>query len=185
MVNKAFCRKLIFIALLLRANQTLPYDTQLSLGWQNYSATQLTGDAAIDDQNEAGNSYIAGITLYNRYGKNEKHHIGTGIEFSEALDSTITGFRAIDYRYHLNQNISFGLFFGAASLDSGLPQNGYFAGISGHWQISNGPLGLGVEYRRADGLARDRLLEDDPDGEKPDIFVDIDSVALKLNWTFR
>lgn len=178
-------RLLVFTVLLVITISSSAYETQLSLGWKSYSATQLTGDSTIDNQDENGNSYLAGIALHNRYGKSEKHRLGTGVEFSRALNSTITGFRAVDYRYHLNQALSIGGFIGAASLDSGLPQNGYFAGFSGNWQFRNSPIGLGIEYRRADGLARDRLLKDDPEGEKPDVFVDIDSFALKLNWTFK
>lgn len=185
MVINVLSRLLISIALFLGATPALTYETQFAIGWQNYSATQLTGDPAIDNKDENNSSYVVGITIHNRYGSNEKHHVGTGVDFSRALDSTITSFRAIDYRYRLNHTLSLGLFIGAATMDSGLPQNGYFAGIGGNWQLIDSPLGVGFEYRRADGLARDRLLEDDPEGAKPDIFVDIDSLVLKLNWTFR
>ncbi|MFL0809464.1 MAG: hypothetical protein K6L76_03530 [Agarilytica sp.] len=184
MVIKRYLKKLIFCCAFFSI-PALAYETQLSLGWQTFSAKQLTGDSSIDSQKENGSSALIGFTIHNRNGNNERHHLGAGIEISEVLDTTLTGFRAIDYRYHLNQSLSYGLFLGAASLDSGLPQNGYFAGISGHWQISNGPFGLGFEFRRAEGLGRDRLLDDDPEGEKPDIFIDVDSVLFSLYWNIK
>lgn len=92
--------------------------------------------------------------------------------------------RALDYEYELNEAMRIGAFFGAATLDTGLPQNGYYTGVNASYLNIIDKLDLVVEARYGSGLARDRKLASDPSGDRTDMFLDFTSIALSLRWNF-
>lgn len=158
------------------------YEKVLSGGVQTHSADWETGDASFDSQDFNDTSYHFGFRLYNAI--NPKHMLGVGLDYDEILSENLIGYRAIDYQYIFSERYRVGAFFGAASLDTGLPQNGYYYGVNALTFISSNRLALQYELKVGDGLARDRLLESDPEGEKPDIFLDFIAHTLALQWHF-
>jgi len=177
-----------FGALLLLTTSTLTFAAEpyFKAGWSAYSIRNFTGNPTLDSERAKGNGFHLGAGVRKKFGGD--HYIGAGIDLDSIAGQHMAGYRAIDYQYQLSKLIVIGSFFGAASLDSGLPQNGYYTGINLSYTPSVQNLGLVFEIRYASGLARDKLLDTDPqnltDEYIPDIFADITSGALLLNWRF-
>lgn len=186
MVNKVIKSVLFFLCFGVISNHVAAYEKLLSVGVQNHSIQQRTGDPNIDDEDLDDSSFHIGFRLYNQI--NAKNLIGVGLDYDEVGSQKVLGYRAIDYRYLLSNRIHLGAFFGAASLDSGLPQNGYYYGFNASFLLIPEKLSLSFENKFGDGLARDRLLSTDPEdssGEnRPDIFLDYQAYVLALQWHF-
>ncbi len=159
-------------------------EISINAGIQNHSVELDTGDAATDNQDSSDSGFHLGISIKNTYGQNKNHYFGVGIDLDDILGDQVIGYRALDYERAFGNHWRAGAFFGAATLDSGLPQNGYYTGFNLSYDRFFENLGLSFEVRHGNGLARDRLLSSDPGGEKPDIFLDYTAVALQLRWTF-
>ena len=96
------------------------------------------------------------------------------------------GLRALDYERAIGKHVRIGGFFGAASVDTGKPQTGYYMGLNASYRMLNDRLGLVFEIKHGNGLARDRIEGDPPPSveDRPDVFMDFVSTGLKLSWTF-
>lgn len=148
------------------------YNTELNLN--NIDPIIIeTSDSAIS----------ASIGFRNQYGKTGKNHFGLGLDFSSINDDRMIGFRALDYQRQITQHIRVGGFFGAATVNSGAAQNGYYFGGNVSWMNLISNFDIVAEYRRGDGLARD-VIASDPETTSPDIFLDFSGIALSLNWRF-
>ena len=163
------------------------YEKVFSVGYQNHDATWQTENADFDNQDFSDASYHFGFRFYNAVG--EKHLFGVGIDYDEVLSQTIVGYRALEYQYRLNSKLHMGAFFGAASIDTGLPQNGYYFGLNASFFVVPDKLAVQYEYKSGDGLARDRVSSDPQDtnledGIRPDIFLDYSAHVLALRWHF-
>ncbi|TVZ37928.1 hypothetical protein P886_2275 [Alteromonadaceae bacterium 2753L.S.0a.02] len=156
----------------------------LNLGTLAYRVKYLVGNEAIDNQRYNGNAITASVGIRNLMGSRQQHALGFGVDTYEVDNQRLIGLRAIDYQYQFNSWLRAGAFIGAATLDSGLPQNGYYLGVNFSVLKILYNTDVLFEYRNGNGLARDRLLKDDPEGVKPDIFADFNVAAIALNWRF-
>lgn len=154
-----------------------------SVGIKQYSKSYRKGNEEFDGQDYSGSDAFVSFVARNRYGKNKKHTLGIGADISQIQGQIMLGFRAVDYQYLLTERLRLGTFIGAASLQSGAPQNGYYYGANLSYLNFWHGLGVSVEWSRGDGMARDRLPSD-PDGFKPDIFIDINQLSLGVVWQF-
>lgn len=155
----------------------------INIGYQYHRLENLTGDLEFDSEQPSDNSYHVSLGRRHFIDLHKKHLFGFGLEVNEILGDTFWGLRATDYLYQLNQKWRLGAFFGAGTLASGRPQNGYYMGLSVHRLDFIPHADLGVELRYAWGLARDRLTTD-PAGVKPDIFTDFISPSIFLAFRF-
>lgn len=160
------------------------YEPFIAIGINSHSIQTDFDNPQVDSQDIRDEGYHFSVGIRNAYGRSERHLLGFGIDIDEVGSDTVIGYRALDYNYHLNKRIRFGGFFGAASIDTGLPQNGYYAGISMSVLKILWKLDLTLEFRRADGLARDRRPGSDPEGTRGDIFLDYNSPSAALTWRF-
>ena len=78
-----------------------------------------------------------------------------------------------------------GAFFGAASLDTGSSQTGYYTGFSASLtNIGQSGLDAVLEFRHGDGLGRDVLFEGDPVITEHDFFLDFDALSVSVSYRF-
>ncbi|WP_139309890.1 hypothetical protein [Teredinibacter haidensis] len=169
---------------------SLAYEPYLNIGATYYSISYDTKNSTYDATKNTGSGYHLGFGIRNTFGSDNQHLLGTGIDIDQIDNQKLLGYRALDYQYKLNTNIRFGGFIGAASWNTGLPQNGYLTGINASYLPLSDKFDVMFEVRYASGLARDRLLEDDPENTnpyspQPDIFAVIMSSSLIINWRFQ
>lgn len=177
-IQRCVASSLIFVSM-----SAMSYEKVLSVGLQSHSGRWETGDANFDSQDQSGSGYHIGLRFYNELG--EHNLFGAGIDVDQILNDRLTGFRALDYQRKFGERFRAGGFFGAASIDTGLPQNGYYMGVSASWYAVPKKLALTYELRHGNGLARDRFSQlDDPSGEKPDIFLDYTTSSFQMSWHF-
>lgn len=161
-------------------------EIQLKLGLQSHKGTWDSERSDFDNQDHTGSAGYYGFSLKNKVGKSQKHFIGVGVDFDTILDDQVRGYRAIDYQYALFNNIRIGGFIGAASIDTGFPQNGYYTGFNLSYHLLKQKLGIGYELRIGDGLARDRKSDLDTPADtsspRPDIFLDFQVHSLFISW---
>jgi hypothetical protein len=113
----------------------------------------------------------------------ERGDIGMRIEIDD-LGEMFLAVRALDYRHHISDRLSFGAFFGAARLDLATPAYGYYLGAGVHFRQLLERWELGVELRRGDEVARDTVLPSDPQGPQPDSFYDVSALSISLSYRF-
>ncbi len=112
--------------------------------------------------------------------------VGTKIELQRIEGSLLTTFRAIDYRYILDEQWQIGAFIGAARYDYRSPAYGYTVGFGGFYQ----PKGwknwsIGTEMQLMDKIARDKIHPDDlPASTGPDTFTNMIGLAVTLSYNF-
>jgi hypothetical protein len=172
----------ILASLLLFSNELRAADFYLGLGLQNHSA-ETEFDENQFSPSESDSALHLGFGFKNYYGDSSQHAFGMGIDIEQILGDRLIGYRALDYKRRIGNKLALGGFFGVASLDSGAPQNGYYAGINLSVNNLIKSADLVLEYRLGNGLSRDRRAGD-PEGERPDIFTDFSSTAIYLNWRF-
>jgi len=115
-----------------------------------------------------------------------QHHIGMRVQVADAAGDRLMAVRVLDYQYRLAElPFMFGAFAGAASLDTGSTTLGYYGGVEALWRSPVPHLNVGIGAQYGDKLARDKLLADDqPGGQRPDLFYDVSSAVLFLRWDF-
>ncbi|MBW8191219.1 hypothetical protein K0504_09240 [Neiella marina] len=154
----------------------------LGLNYHNVSFDTGNAQADADDDSDAG--YHLGFGVRRPFGEHQQHWFGFRVDFDEVLGDSMVGFRAIDYQYQLDDHWRLGAFFGAASLDTGASQTGYYLGGGATYLNIYPQLDVGLDVRYGDRLARDVLFADDPETDSPDIFYDVLSTSLYLSWRF-
>jgi hypothetical protein len=111
--------------------------------------------------------------------------LGVRLEVDEINDSTLLAVRALDYRYRFNNPLALSVFLGAARYDLATPAYGYYVGGGLQWRNLFNHVDVGVDYRYADKVARDKLLPSDPAPlPRPDEFYDISGVAFSVSYRF-
>jgi hypothetical protein len=113
----------------------------------------------------------------------EHGDIGMRIEVDD-LGETFLAVRALDYRHHISDQLSFGAFFGMARLDLATPAYGYYLGAGVHFRRLLEKWELGIELRRGDEVARDNVLPSDPQGGMIDNFYDVSALSISLSYRF-
>ena len=188
MVNTKYIATGLLSATLLLLNfSAAASEISVHLGLQAYEVTYETDDETIDNTKPTDNGLYGAIAFHNSIGKSGRHWLGAAIDVTELLDDTVIGFRALDYQWRFSERMHTGAFLGAASLDSGLPQNGYYFGAHAGYFILPSKLSARFELQHGEVLARDKLLTDDPGQgpeNRPDTFLSYTSSSLQLAWHF-
>lgn len=110
--------------------------------------------------------------------------LGVRLELDDIDGHSLLGFRAIDYRYRFDGPLAAGFFLGAARYDLATPAYGIYGGVGAQWRDLFKGWDLGLDFRYATKVARDRLLASDPPGARPDLFYDITSATLYVSRRF-
>lgn len=186
---KIFFLTLAATAALCGLNQACAQEWVISAGIETHRAEFNTLDPVIDSSNPTSQGLYLSTALRKTFGASQKHKLGFGLDISEVNNDRMTGFRALDYQYQWLKNIRIGAFFGVASLDSGLPQNGYYTGVNTTYFPSAAQnWSLSVELSHGNGLGRDRVAElGDPlcRCRQNDIFLDFYRAAFKFDYYFH
>lgn len=159
------------------------YEPVFTLGYQHHEATI---NYELLDRDFSDNGYYFGFSVRSAYGRDGKHLFGFGIDAMQIAGDRLIGYRALDYMYRVDNQWRLGVFFGAATLDSGLPQNGLYTGASVSRLNLIGNIDGMVSLNFGDGLARDRAFESDFIGmdNRPDIFLHFAAITTSLSWRF-
>jgi hypothetical protein len=111
--------------------------------------------------------------------------LGVRAELDRINDHMLLAVRALDYRYRTHGPLAFSAFLGAARYDLATPAYGYYFGAGVQWRNILPKLDLGLDWRYADKVARDKLLPTDPGTDpRPDSFYDITSYSLVASYRF-
>lgn len=158
-------------------------ENKIGLGITAYQGNWNTGDRALNEENTDGTGIHVSLSVREVYGR---HEFGFGIDYDSIFDSRIIGLRALDYQRRFSQHFALGAFLGAATLDSGLPQNGYYLGVTGtRKNVFNKKVNVEFALRYGSGLARDKnLASDSQAGQFRDIFLDFWASTIALSWSF-
>jgi hypothetical protein len=114
-----------------------------------------------------------------------QHDLGVRIDLDDIDGKLLTNFRAVDYRYRFGKSLTFNGSLGAARYDVATPAYGLSVSLGAQWRDLLPHWDLGMEWRYAHEVARDRLLPEDPDNStRPDIFYNVSSVTLAITRTF-
>lgn len=181
MVNKL--QIFVLGSLLLLTADVGAAELSLGVGATAYQTDYLTGNAEFDSADHDGTDIKATFAIHNVYGEYQHHKVGVGLDYFNVNDQRLIGYRALDYRYQVSRHFQGGLFLGAASLDSGIPQNGYYGGVNLGLLDAVFDTDIVFEINIGSGLARDRTSKDVP-GEKPDIFLDFVASSITLQKRF-
>lgn len=113
----------------------------------------------------------------------ERSDLGVRAEIDRIDEHMLLAVRAVDYRYRFRGPLALTAFLGAARYDLATPAYGYYVGAGAQWRDVMPGFDLGVDWRYADKVARDKLLPTDPGSQKrPDSFYDITSATLSLSY---
>jgi hypothetical protein len=110
--------------------------------------------------------------------------IGARLELDDVDGELLLAVRALDFRRHFTDRLSWTAFAGAARLDLATPAYGYYLGAGLEVRDLFPSWNLAIDARLGDKLARDNLLPSDPQGARPDNFYDIQGVAVYLSRGF-
>ena len=160
---------------------------RFGVGHTQYDATWRDSQNEIDTLPTSDTGMHLNLGFARHIGRSGRHLFGVGIDYDRIFDARMLGFRALDYRYEVTEKLDIGAFFGAATLDTGLPQNGFYLGLSLSYhvlQTERGSLAVDCSLRNGNGLARDTKLADDPTIVSPDFFLDFYAPTLALSWNF-
>ena len=176
--------KAVFVFILIFAySKAFSVERYINFGAQSHSIT-YEWDGSEPTGDSSGSDFSLGLGMLNELGENGRHHLGFGLDIQNVLDDRLLGLRAVDYQYQATQKFRFGAFIGAATVNTGASQNGYYLGANAAWMEILPNLDIVLELRRADGLARDTLPSDELDISRPDIFMDVNFSAVLLRWRF-
>ena len=172
---------IIFVMTLL---STAAYTAELELAAGVNFYTQKIGSGGIDvADGDTGSGHILSMKIHSPHGDSQQHLLGAGVDIVDINGQQLLAFRAVDYQWVNSHDYRIGAFIGAASLDSGAAQTGYYLGGNISKPNIYKSLGLSWEIAISSGLGRDRLPTD-PEGQRPDIFMDIYSSSLSLIYSF-
>ncbi|HVP35257.1 MAG TPA: capsule assembly Wzi family protein [Steroidobacteraceae bacterium] len=113
--------------------------------------------------------------------------LGVRLELDEVDGHSLIGARAIDYRYRYDNGLALGLFAGVDRYDLATPAYSVYFGAGVQWRnFLRGLPGwdLGLDFRYAQNVARDRVLPSDVTGPRPESFYKISSGVLYLSRHF-
>ncbi len=180
-----FTVKILTICYLILSIHSVSADTkfEVSLGLNYFLQSQSEANFLVSIEDSTDIGLQIGAKIRSPFTQNKLHFIGTGLDIANIEGQRLLGFRALDYQWQFDEQYRLGLFFGAASLDTGAPQNGYYYGFSMTMTNFYENLTINLEMSRADGLARDRIVSD-PAGTEVDIFLDVFMSSINVAWQF-
>jgi hypothetical protein len=117
----------------------------------------------------------------------ENNDLGVRAEFDDVDGHSLIGVRALDWRYRFNEAFAAGLFVGADRYDLATPAYSIYFGGGVQWRnfLRAFPgWDLGLDFRHAQNIARDRILPTDISGPRPETFYKIDTGVLYLSRHF-
>jgi hypothetical protein len=122
----------------------------------------------------------------------ETNDLGVRIELDGDVDGhTLIGARAVDYRHRFTENFALSGFAGVARYNLATPAYSLYAGAGAQWRDILHKWDLGIDFRYAQNVTRDRVLasdfEDASPGSsyvRPDIFYKIESATLYVTRRF-
>lgn len=114
----------------------------------------------------------------------ENNDLGVRIELDQVDGHDLLGARVVDYRYRFSEHFALSAFAGVARYDVATPAYSLYAGMGAQWRNILPKWDLGVDFRYAQNVARDRVLTTDIQGGRPDTFYKIESGTLYLTRRF-
>lgn len=177
----ALIRLLVLVLVLLCSSPAFSYEASFTIGYQAHVGQFDFTETEAVNVDDTDHGYHLSAGLRKTFGR---HLFGFAIDVDEILGDTLIGYRALDYAYQLKPSVRIGTSFGVATLDRGLPQNGYYLTFNTTFLEALNSFDLTLAFRYGSGLARDRLLASDPRGTKPDIFLDYSSLAIGATKRF-
>jgi len=150
----------------------------------NFSqVTILPGDGT--PRHTTSNEVAPHIGLGARRAVSERSDLGVRVEIDRIEGEALLAVRALDYRYRFRNPLAVSAFIGAARYDLATPAYGYYLGAGVQWRDILPQFDVGLDWRYADKVARDKLLASDPAIDpRPDIFYDISGWSLSLSRRF-
>jgi len=119
---------------------------------------------------------------------NEYSLIGAKIELQKIDGSLLTSFRALDYRYIIDESWQLGAFVGASRYDFRTPAYGYNLGFGAFYKPQSWQRwSFGAELQLMDKLARDKIHPDDGPYTRstgPDTFTHMVGLAVTMSYHF-
>lgn len=114
----------------------------------------------------------------------ENNDLGVRIELDQVDGHDLLGVRVLDYRHRFADHFALNVFAGVARYDVATPAYSLYAGMGAQWRNILPKWDLGVDFRYAQNVARDRVLPTDIQGGRPDTFYKIESGTLYLTRRF-
>jgi hypothetical protein len=115
----------------------------------------------------------------------QRSDLGVRLELDDVDGHTLLSVRALDYRYRFRGPLALSFFLGASRYDLATPALGMYLGAGVQWRNVMPGWDLGLDARRAEKVARDRLLPGEPQNpQRPDSFYTIDSLTLSISKRF-
>jgi Capsule assembly protein Wzi len=114
----------------------------------------------------------------------ENNDLGVRIELDQVDGHELLGLRAVDYRYRFTEHFALGAFLGVDRYDVATPAYSLYYGAGAQWRNILPKWDVGLDFRHAQNIARDRVLATDIQGGRPDTFYKINSVTLYLTRRF-
>ena len=108
----------------------------------------------------------------------EHNDLGVRLEADQVDGHNLLGFRFVDYRYRFGEHFAFGGSFGVARYDLATPAYSLYAGLGPQWRNVIPGWDLGLDARYAQNVARNRVLESDVPGPRPDSFYKIETLLF-------
>lgn len=113
-----------------------------------------------------------------------KGDIGVRLELDRVGEMSLLSVRALDYRYRIGNHLAASLFAGATRYSTPTPAFGWYYGAGLQWRKIVGSVDFAVDYRRMDGVQRDKLLASDYQGGAPDEFYQMGGLSAYLSYQF-
>lgn len=114
----------------------------------------------------------------------ERSDIGVRLELDRVGGMSLVALRALDYRYRTGKHLALNAFAGAVRYATPTPAFGWYFGAGLQWRDLLPRWDVAVDYRRPDGVQRDKLLANDYKGGSPDEFYDMEGIAAYVSYRF-
>lgn len=114
----------------------------------------------------------------------DKNDWGVRLEVDSVNGHALIGARPIDYRHRFGDTFALGLYAGAIRYDLATPAYGMYGGIGGQWRNIFPKWDLGLDFRYAQNIARNRVLATDVSGTRPDSFYKIQTLMGYITRRF-
>ena len=113
--------------------------------------------------------------------------LGVRAEVDEIQDHLLIGLRMVDWRYRFGRKFAVSAFGGVDRYQVATPAYSIYFGVGAQWRNFLTWLpkwDIGLDFRYAQNVARDRVLATDPPSTRPEIFYKIESGVLYLSRRF-
>jgi hypothetical protein len=114
----------------------------------------------------------------------DNNDLGVRVEYDEVQGHGLLGVRPVDYRYRFGESFAASLFLGVNRYNVATPAYSLYAGVGGQWRNVLPKWDIGMDFRYAQNIARDRVLPTDINGERPDTFYKVQSLIGYISRRF-